>query len=1014
VTGGKSGTAAKQVCYNIPMIGRFLIIFFLLLPLAPASARDTAETPLEYDLRVSFDVPSSKILGTARIQIPREQELKLFTNHLKIISVAFKGAPFAFREKGKSLTLSLPAEGELEIRYEGIFKGDRSSLDPDNLRFPSAIDKRGLWLTGTWYPRPESTARYQLQALLPKGYEAVSEAEEVDKETRRDETLFSFRFPHPLESLNLIATDRYFIGKAEYRDVEIFTYFFENNRPLSANYLDRTRKYLQLYEGLLGRYPYKRFAVVENFLPTGYAMPTFTLLGSGVIRLPFIVETSLGHEILHQWFGSLVFSDYAGGNWTEGLTTYLADHLYEEEKGSGWEYRKKILIDYQSYVNAGNDFPLQEFQSRRDGATEAVGYGKGLLFFHMLRKWTGENHFFPALRTFIEENRFRRASWADLERAFEKQSGKDLGPFFNRWVRGKGVLDLEFEPEIRINPPAGPYHIVMSVRQRGLSRPFILPVSFYTSRGKTQKHFPIGEEKTKLEVVLEDPPFKAVIDEDYDLARKLTPREIPPVAAMLLGDKQTLAIRPVSQEERYAGVIAGLQQRGVILRDSRGVSADDLKNSSALFLGSGHPLVAQWFADFPEDAGFSLAVKKNPWNPEKVIGLVRAKSREEADAAFPKIRHYGKYSRIAFNSGNNILKEVEPSERGITRKLLDEPMAVEIAKMKSLPEILDQAGERKIIYLGESHDQFSHHLMQLEVIKELHRRGKRMAIGMEMFQQPFQKALDDYVAGRIDERELLKRSEYFRRWGFDFALYRPILRFAREKKIPVVALNAPKEITEKVAKGGLDVLTAEEKGKIPSAMDFADEGYKERLRKTFEEHKSFGVRNLDFFIQAQILWDEAMAEAIDAFLKGNPERQMVVLAGSGHVAFGSGIPKRCFRRNGFSYSVTLNEGPMEKNSADFVLFPGSVSFEGSPKLMIMLKEERDGLTVSEISEESVSRKAGMQEGDIILALDEQPVLNLEDVRLELAFRKKGEQIRVKVRREESSGEKKEITLQVTL
>jgi hypothetical protein len=108
-----------------------------------------------------------------------------------------------------------------------------------------------------------------------------------------------------------------------------------------------------MYEDMLGPYPFRRFAVVENILPTGYGMPTFTLLGRQVLKLPFIPETSLGHEILHSWFGNSVYVDYAKGNWSEGLTSYLADHYYDALKEKGWQYRKKIIENYESYVRGG-------------------------------------------------------------------------------------------------------------------------------------------------------------------------------------------------------------------------------------------------------------------------------------------------------------------------------------------------------------------------------------------------------------------------------------------------------------------------------------------------------------------------------------------------------------------------------------------------------------------------------------------------------------------------------------
>ena len=85
-----------------------------------------------------------------------------------------------------------------------------------------------------------------------------------------------------------------------------------------------------MYEKYTGKYPFRRFSVVENFLPAGYSFPTFTLLGKDIVKMPFIVDTSLGHEVLHQWFGNLVYNPDKGGNWSEGLTTYVADHLYKE------------------------------------------------------------------------------------------------------------------------------------------------------------------------------------------------------------------------------------------------------------------------------------------------------------------------------------------------------------------------------------------------------------------------------------------------------------------------------------------------------------------------------------------------------------------------------------------------------------------------------------------------------------------------------------------------------------
>jgi uncharacterized iron-regulated protein len=285
---------------------------------------------------------------------------------------------------------------------------------------------------------------------------------------------------------------------------------------------------------------------------------------------------------------------------------------------------------------------------------------------------------------------------------------------------------------------------------------------------------------------------------------------------------------------------------------------------------------------------------------------------------------------------------------------------------------------------------------------------------MEMFQRPVQKVLDDYVAGKLDERDFLKQSEYFRHWGYDYNLYRPILQFARSEHIPVVALNIPKEIVDKVARSGLESLTGEEKKDVPTGMDFLDAAYKERLEKVFQEHEALRDRPFDFFYQAQILWDEAMSESIDTFLRKQPGFQMVVLAGNGHLAHGSGIPRRTMRRNGYDYAVVLNDVEVEKNVATYVVYPGVVEMEGQPKLMVSLREEGGKVTIEGFSEGSVSQKAGLQIGDTILALDQTPIQSVDDLRIDLLSRKKGGKIRVKILRKNSITGGKEMEFEVAL
>ena len=128
---------------------------------------------------------------------------------------------------------------------------------------------------------------------------------------------------------------------------------WRTTRQLAALYLDLMGGYIDHYSRLIGNYPYAKFAVVENRWQTGFGMPSFTLLGSRVLRLPFIPYTSLPHEILHNWWGNGVWIDYENGNWSEGLTAYLADHWMKERRGKGSQYRLKALQRYSNFAAEG-------------------------------------------------------------------------------------------------------------------------------------------------------------------------------------------------------------------------------------------------------------------------------------------------------------------------------------------------------------------------------------------------------------------------------------------------------------------------------------------------------------------------------------------------------------------------------------------------------------------------------------------------------------------------------------
>jgi len=992
-------------------------LYILLILLAPCVAlpnEPSSSVVPEYSLAVSFDIPASQITGLATMTVRNGQEILFATGKLAIIKVTLNDRTIAIEPNNGMLRIKPTENGTIAIRYEGVFKGSEHSSKVNNVAEQSIIDARGISLTGTWYPHTGSLTRFRLKASLPNGYDAVSEAERIDKTAKGSITEFTFYFDRQLTGISLTASDRFEVTKDRVSGIDLYAYFFPEDRGLAKTLLQYAKKYIELYEKLLVKYPYERFSIVESFLPSGYSFPTYTFLGQDAVRLPFTQETSLGHEILHQWFGNSVYVDLNKGNWSEGLTTYLADHLYEEQTGKGWEYRKELLIAYDAYVNPENEISLREFTEKTDSVSGAVGYGKGALVFHMLKNLVGEEQFYSALREFISQNQSQKASWDDIKAAFEKQSGKALAPFFKHWVDEKGLLELSVT-KASVKRNGDNFEISFDVLQKGKVFSLELPAVISTRGDIKKEKLSLDGDKKSFNVLVDDEPRTMVIDGAYDVARRLTEQETPPVVASLLGDKKPLIALPVANKEAYKTVIAAFKESGADEKEAADIKDSEIKASTVVILGDDNPLVDRLFGKSESvKAGFSLMVRKNPWSERKVAVIINSHSVAEAEAAFPKISHYGNYSVLAFNAGGNILKKIGDSQRGMEMELREQAAAVDLSTLRTLPDMIDGAAGKKIIYVGEYHDRFSHHTVELDIIKGLYMKDQKLAVGMEMFQRPFQKTLDDYIKGAVDERAFLKNTEYFKRWGFDYNLYKPILDFARAKKIPVVALNLRREITEKVSKGGIDSLSDEEKKEIPQQMDFSDSDYRDQLKEVFEQHKSAGERDFDFFYESQVLWDETMAMSIDEYLRKNPDHRMVVLAGGGHVSYGSGIPKRAFRRNGFAYTIILNDGALVKDIAHYLVFPQPLDGVTAPKIMVLLSEKDGKITITGFPQDSVSEKAGIEVGDTLVSLDGVSISSIEDIKLFLFYKKKEEPLKVKVVRKRFLLGDKELEFEVHL
>ncbi|MGY4878400.1 ChaN family lipoprotein [Vreelandella aquamarina] len=289
----------------------------------------------------------------------------------------------------------------------------------------------------------------------------------------------------------------------------------------------------------------------------------------------------------------------------------------------------------------------------------------------------------------------------------------------------------------------------------------------------------------------------------------------------------------------------------------------------------------------------------------------------------------------------------------------------------SAPHLLEQAAGHEVVLLGEQHDQEAHHRWQLHTLAGLAAYREDMVIGLEMLPREAQPALDAWIAGELSETAFLQQSQWHDAWGYDPALYLPILHFARMQQIPLLALNIQPSLRRQLATQGFDTIPAEERYGIPAPATASD-AYQQRLRETFQHH-AMGADDaaFDIFLNAQLAWDVAMADALaDAAADGT---LAVGLMGMGHLAYGDGVPYQLTAMGVTNIlamvPMTLEEGctpPDENVAGGIYLLAGEEGIEPPPpRLGIQIEAHSDGVLIVAVTEDSLADLAGLQEGDVI-------------------------------------------------
>ena len=628
-----------------------------------------------HQIRVRIEPDTQRLEGqdSIRFDVPRAATLAL-SARLRLDSLVVDGQRIALQAKldGRLQRFVLPSAGRIDVRWSGTLAAlDRSLDHRGTLSYDQAASsKDGTFLPAGsgWYPQVlGALERYSVDLDLPEDQRGLVPGRLIEEKQADGRYSARFEFKQPAEGISLMAgpyrIEERRVRTAAGSELRLRTYFHAEIASLAPAYLDSLAGYFDLYERWIGVYPFGEFSVVSSPTPTGFGMPTLTYLGIEVLRLPFIRATSLGHEVLHNWWGNGVYPDYAQGNWAEGLTNFMADYAYRERESSEAALAMRLawLRDFAA-MPPGDDAALARFSSRTHGASQIVGYDKSAMLFFMLREQIGSGAFDAGVRAFWREQRFRIASWDDLRGAFERASGRNLTAFFEQWLQRTGAPALRIT-DARAEPAGDGWRLHLSLEQGAPAYAVSVPLRIETAAGSVVRRVELSRERETTVLELPARPLQLALDPEFRLWRALAASEAPPI----LRDAM-LAARPAlltpGMDAAVRAAAASLAQR--LLERAPGAQ----QSAGALLVAGLHADIDAWLAG----AGLAarpalLAANKGSaqvWTARardgRIVVLVSARDAAALAALARPLPHYGRQSYLIFEGARMLSRGTWPAQ----------------------------------------------------------------------------------------------------------------------------------------------------------------------------------------------------------------------------------------------------------------------------------------------------------------------------------------------------------------
>ncbi len=581
--------------------------------------------------------------------------------------------------------------------------------------------------------------------------------------------------------------------------------------------------------------------------------------------------------------------------------------------------------------------------------SEALGF-----IFHMIKLNIGEDKFNQGMEKVKALNGMPSLTYLQVLRCFE---GFNADSFHESYFTKMPLMKLDISNAEYVADKDGYYISFTMLRTYGdtsVNIPYVLEYDNKKVYGRLQSS--INREET-FKVPVSHGTVSLIIDPNYHLMRQLNEGEKAPVIAnMFFQDK----VIYVSEKENQSlkNIIGNMETIS---------SLDDLKfshidNSSVIIDGYDNK-IAKFFTDkkISHKDNSDYFIFQHPQNEEKYIMIVN----NMKDENIVLLNKYAMNQEVVFK-GSSLVKSLLPDmDMGIKVAEHKSDVIVLVHDTAKFGNLMNNTVNYKTIFIGETHEDYAHHHNQLAVIDYMHNNRKKVAIGMEMVQAKYMNVVNDFIKGRITEKEMLDNIDYYKNWGFDYTLYAPIFKYARDNNIDIIPLNIPREVTSKVFNGSIDNLTEEEASYLPEKMSVLNDKYRKNIYSIFKEHKLDSSKFNNFYL-SQNIWDEVMAKNLADYREVNPDAVIVVLCGNGHAGKNSGIPYRYKRLTGEESYVIMQGGELDNESADAYIYTEEINSNGTPSLGITITDDKNMVKIKSISTNSPASQAGLKNGDIIV------------------------------------------------